>query len=224
MKIVTFSDIHGQQNKALTEWFNSNPADLLIFAGDLQLNNLDYGESFIKWIHQLPYTNKVMVFGNHDGNYIHTLTYIMQNEFTDIIFLNNGSIIIDGVNIFGSPYSVKYQDWWFMLEDEKLSTTWNKIPEDTDILITHCPPFGILDYTFENAIAGSKTLLKRVNGLRNLRYHIFGHIHESYGTININGKTFINACLLNEKYQLVNNPIIFDYDIEQFDIYYNVGE
>jgi Icc-related predicted phosphoesterase len=224
MKIVAFSDIHGQQSKKLTRWFDDNPGDLLIFAGDLQLNNLDDGTNFIKWFQQLPYTNKVSVFGNHDGNYIYTLTYIVQNGLTDIVFLNNGGITINGIKIFGSPHSVQYGSWWFMKKDEELTELWDKIPDDTDILITHGPPFEILDYNFNNITTGSKTLLKRVNELSNLRYHVFGHIHESYGMTNINGKTFINASLLDEKYQLVNNPIVFDYDTGTTTIDYNVGE
>jgi len=213
MKIVSFSDIHGQQNKKLTQWFNSNPADLLIFAGDLQANQTnDYGIEFIDWIHQLPYTNKVLVFGNHDGNYIHTLTRVIEKGYTDTLFLNNGSINIDGIKIFGSPHSVEFGSWWFMMKDDELEELWKKIPDNTNILITHGPPFGILDYTFDGHTTGSKTLLKRVNQLKYLRYHIFGHIHESYGMKNINGKTFVNTSLLDEKYQLVNEPMVINYD------------
>jgi Icc-related predicted phosphoesterase len=224
MRVITFSDIHGQQNKQLTRWFNNNPGDLLIFAGDLQLNNLDYGTEFVKWIHKLPYTNKILVFGNHDGNYICILDYIIKNSFTDVIFLNNSSATIDGIKIFGSPHSVEYGSWWFMMKDKELGNLWNKIPDDTDILVTHGPPFGILDYTYDGFTTGSKTLEKKVFELKQLKYHIFGHIHESYGIKRINNITFMNVSLLNEKYQLTNNPIIIDYETGITKIDYNVGE
>jgi Icc-related predicted phosphoesterase len=224
MKIVAFSDIHGQQNNKLARWFNNNPGDLLIFAGDLQLNNLDDGTKFIEWIHQLPYTNKILVFGNHDGNYIHALAYIIQNSFNNITFLNNNNTIINGIKIFGSPHSVEYGSWWFMMKDNELADLWNKIPDDTDILITHGPPFGILDYTCDGFTTGSKTLGEKISKLKQLKYHIFGHIHESYGIKRINNITFMNVSLLNEKYQFANNPIIIDYDTGTTETDYNVGE
>jgi Icc-related predicted phosphoesterase len=222
MKIVVFSDIHGQQSKKLTQWFNNNPADLLLFAGDLQANQTgDYGIQFIEWFHELPYKDKIMVFGNHDGHYMSVINHVINKKYNDIRILIDGAIKIKGIKIFGSPHSVEFGSWWFMKKDDELEELWKKIPDDTDILITHGPPFGILDITINNSTTGSKTLLKRVNELKNLRYHIFGHIHESYGRININGKTFINASLLNEKYQMVNEPMIINYIIEKN---YNVGE
>ncbi len=108
-----------------------------------------------------------------------------------------------------------------MKKDDELAEIWNTIPDNIDILITHAPPFGILDNTTDNLRSGSKTLLKRVNELKELKYHIFGHIHESYGTKNINGKTFMNVSLLNERYQLVNSPRIINYETEMD---YNVAE
>jgi Icc-related predicted phosphoesterase len=212
MKIVAFSDIHGQHNRKLKRWFYYNPGDLLLFAGDLQLNNQDYGINFIDWIHELNYTNKVLIFGNHDGNYMYTLDY--SKKFKDITFLNNSSISIDGINIFGSPYSVVIPDhsWWFSESDEILGKIWEFIPNNTNILVTHCPPFGILDETVDGSTVGSMTLLKRIYELKELKYHIFGHIQEAYGIKKIEEKTFINASILNEKYNLTNLPIVIDYE------------
>lgn len=225
MKIIAFSDIHGQQSEKLTRWFDDNPADLLIFAGDLQANQTnDYGVNFVDWVHQLPYKDKVLVFGNHDGNYVHTLTRVIEKEYTDITFLNNGSIIIDDIKIFGSPHSVEYGSWWFMMKDNELEKLWKKIPDDTDILITHGPPFGILDYTCDNFTTGSKTLLKRISELKNLKYHIFGHIHESYGIKTIENKTFMNVSLLDEKYRFINNPVVIEYESGSTETDYNIGE
>lgn len=229
MKIVAFSDIHGQQSKKLTEWFNKNPADLLIFGGDLQENQLnDFGTKFLDWMHKLPYPQKVMVFGNHDGNYKVTLQHKFDKGYDDIIILTDTSMIIRtptcDVKIYGSPHSVQYGSWWFMMKDDELTELWKAIPDDTNILITHGPPFGIRDETVGKFTTGSKSLLERIKELKYLKYHIFGHIHESYGIDVIGKTTFLNVSLLNERYKLVNNPIIIDYDtgITQHD--YNVGE
>jgi Icc-related predicted phosphoesterase len=229
MKIVTFSDIHGQQNKKLTNWFESNPADLLIFAGDLQANQTtDDGTKFTQWLHKLPYPSKIMVFGNHDGYYDIITNYVVNNFYDDIVILNNNSYTYNKngneINIFGSPHSVEFGSWWFMLKDEELEKLWEKIPDNTDILITHGPPYGILDKTYAGINAGSKTLAKRIAELKKLKYHIFGHIHEAFGTVTIGQVTYLNTSLLNERYKFVNNPIIIDYAAGTTETDYNVGE
>lgn len=229
MKIVAFSDIHGQWSGKLTDWFNKNPADLLIFGGDLQANQLnDFGTKFLDWLHKLPYQQKVMVFGNHDGHYNVTLQHKLDKGYDDIIILTDTSMIIRtptcDIKIYGSPHSVQYGSWWFMMRDNELGKLWERIPDDTNILITHGPPFGILDHTFAGDNAGSKSLLERIKNLNNLKYHIFGHIHEGYGIEIIDETTFLNVSLLNERYKLVNNPIIIDYDSGVTEHDYNVGE
>lgn len=209
MKIVCFSDLHGQYNKKLTSWFINNPADLLLFAGDLQLNNFDDGSGFIDWLNTLPYKEKVFIFGNHDGNYDYTKDY--ATKFKNIHCLNNENINISGIKIFGSPYSVKFFDWWFMESDRQLAKIYSKIPENTNILLTHTPPFGIMDKTINGDFAGSESLLKRIGELSNLKYHIFGHIHENFGIEKIGNINFINVSILDEKYKFKRMPIIFEY-------------
>jgi Icc-related predicted phosphoesterase len=224
MKIVAFSDTHGQQNDKLTQWFESNPADLLIFAGDLQRNNSDYGYEFIDWFRKLPYTYRVMIFGNHDGNSNDLYRYLQVKEAEDVILLNNESIVIEGIKIFGSPYTLKYLNWFFMREDDRLEEIWKLIPDDTNILITHGPPYGILDETFDGKLVGSKTLLDRIKELKHLKYNIFGHVQEAHGMKDVGGVTFLNVSLLNEKYQLVNNPTIISYETGEIETDYNTGE
>jgi Icc-related predicted phosphoesterase len=82
------------------------------------------------------------------------------------------------------------------------------IPENTDLLITHGPPFGILDQLADETHIGCKDLLNRVYQLR-LKAHVFGHVHESFGSINRRGIQFINACMTNENYELIHRPVVF---------------
>lgn len=225
MKIVAFSDLHGQQSKKLTQWFDDNPADLLIFAGDLQKNQTsDFGYVFMDWFHKLKYPKKIFVFGNHDGHFEYTIDYCKTKQYNEITFLFDESTVYKGIKIFGSPHSVEFGSWWFMMKDSELDEVWCKIPEDTNILITHAGPYGILDKTFDGDITGSKTLLKRVSELKNVKYHIFGHIHEANGIQTIGNKTFMNVSLLDERYRLVNNPVIIDYETGETTTDYNVGE
>lgn len=210
MKIVTFSDTHGQHASVrLTKFLFDNAGDLLLFAGDLQANHFDDGKSFVKWLASLPYKHKICVFGNHDGNYEYTLEE--ANKYDNIKFLMNESINIDGINIFGSPNSVLFMDWYFMYPDNELKDIYEKIPNNTNILLTHTPPFQILDETFDKYNAGSKSLLDRISELNELKYNIFGHIHECYGDSRYGKPRYINSSVLDYKYRMVNEPIVFNY-------------
>jgi Icc-related predicted phosphoesterase len=80
------------------------------------------------------------------------------------------------------------------------------------VLITHGPPFGILDLPFgKEESAGCRLLLKRVQEIEP-RVHVFGHIHGSYGKKQIGNTLFVNACLCNEVYHPVNAPHVIDLD------------
>ena len=119
-------------------------------------------------------------------------------------------MIIDGVKFYGSPWQPWFYDWAFNLErGPEIRAKWDLIPEDTDVLITHGPPYGIGDLTFQKDHAGCQDLLKAVERLKP-RTHIFGHIHERYGINSIDGTTFINASSFNHNYHRFNEPVIFD--------------
>jgi Icc-related predicted phosphoesterase len=207
--IVSFSDIHGQYSKKLTQWFIDHPADILLFAGDIQKNNFDDGKEFVEWLNMLPYKNKVIIFGNHDSNYEYIEEY--AKEYEEITILNNSSITIDGINIYGSPHSLTFGNWWFQKTEQELEELYKQIPNNTNIIMTHSPVFGILDKTIDGRLTGSMSLLKRIQELPKLKYHVGAHIHEAKGIVKIDNVTYINASLLDEKYRLVNDPVLFEY-------------
>ena len=208
-KIVAFSDIHGQISNKLTQWFFNHPGDILIFAGDIQKNHFDRGEDFLFWIYNLPYTHKVITFGNHDGNF-QDITDTAK-KYEDIYILNHDSIIIDGIKIFGSPYSLPFLNWWFMKTEPELEKVYAQIPDDTNILVTHGGAFGILDETINGITTGSLSLANRITELKKLKYHISGHIHEAAGKLKVGRVTHINASILDERYRLVNDPVVINY-------------
>jgi len=208
VRIVCFSDTHGQHRaKKLNKWIEQNPADILVFAGDLQLNSLDDGTDFLNWVSGTPYAYKIVTFGNHDGNYD-----IFTNEarkFKDVIILNQGFKSVLGVRFFASPYSLNFCNWWFMKSETELEDMYSKIPKDTQVLITHTPVYGILDKPINGFSCGSESLKNRIEELPKLKYHICGHIHEGYGKEKQGKITYINGSLLNYKYEMVNVPIKF---------------
>jgi len=210
IRIACFSDTHGDhRNPKLVRWFNQNSGDILIFAGDYQINRLDSGIDFLNWISELPFKKKVITFGNHDNNYELVMEESKKHE--DIIILNHNKVKLFGINIFASPYSVNFGNWWFMQSEPELEDLYAKIPSDTEILITHSPAKGMLDATLNGYSAGSLALAERIKQLPKLKYHICGHIHEGYGKEKLNGITFYNSSLLNFGYEMTHLPHLFKY-------------
>jgi len=208
-KIVAFSDLHGQISNKLTQWFFNHPGDILVFAGDIQKNHFDYGEGFLYWLNELPYTHKVITFGNHDGNWADITT--LAKSYNSVTILNHDAIVIDGIKIFGSPYSLPFREWWFMKTEQELRELYRQIPDDVNILITHGAAFGILDEAIGGRATGSTSLLKRIAELKKLKYHISGHIHENFGKLKVGRVTHINASILDERYRVVNDPVVINY-------------
>ena len=115
------------------------------------------------------------------------------------------------MKFWGSPWQPWFYDWAFNLNrGHDIKQKWDLIEHDVDVLITHGPPYGILDKTIhEQTHVGCEELKKCVLRLKP-KLHVFGHIHEGYGTYRMGDTVFINACILNVHYQPVNKPIIVE--------------
>uniref|UniRef100_A0A6H2A255 Putative calcineurin-like phosphoesterase n=1 Tax=viral metagenome TaxID=1070528 RepID=A0A6H2A255_9ZZZZ len=209
MKIVAVSDTHNKYKDLILP-----EGDMLIHSGDLDVFNFSSEvKDFNKWLKKQSFKYKIIVAGNHDKyaqiNNQNTRTMLKDS----CIYLENSGTEIEGIKIWGSPYSPRFGSWFFMAErGEDIKRYWDLIPKDTNILITHGPAYGILDIVPfpKPEHVGCSDLLNKVKEIKP-RLHIFGHIHDCYGIKQIEETTFINASLLNEDYQLVNKPIIYDY-------------
>lgn len=199
MKIVCISDTHGLHNQVQVP-----DGDLLIHAGDLT-NSGAYKEAItaLNWISTLPHKYKVVIAGNHDFCFEKGSMPIPDG----VTYLENSGVEIEGFKIWGSPITPWFHDWAFNRHrGEEIKKYWYMIPDDTDILVTHGPPEGFGDMNLEGKRVGCKDLLLRTEQLNDLDLHIFGHIHEGYGNHGFFGG-FINACVVNRFYQVVNKPI-----------------
>ena len=129
-------------------------------------------------------------------------------------YLLNSSVTISGVKFYGSPWVPVFRQWAFQLKrGQQLDDNWKQIPSDTDVLITHTPPLGVLDLSAHHLRAGCLSLLGHVVTRVQPRYHIFGHIHESYGILKTSNTTFINAATCDKSYRARNAPVVFDIPI-----------
>ncbi|HEY1024467.1 MAG TPA: metallophosphatase domain-containing protein [Sphingobacteriaceae bacterium] len=208
MNILTLSDTHGKHRLLK----NLPPADMIIHAGDISKDGSERSTAdFLNWFSALDYRHKIFIAGNHDFFFEEeTDNYIKKVVPDNIIYLNDSGVTIDGINIWGSPVTPRFFDWAFNRDRGKeIDRHWNLIPESTDILITHGPPNGILDYIQPGYHVGCEDLQKRVKKTKPL-LHVFGHIHGAYGQYSNGKTTFINASIVDEQYEIKNPPILFD--------------
>ena len=209
MRITVISDTHG-----LHEDLNLEQGDMLIHAGDIEAR-IEYDfDRFLRWFSKQPFEYKVLVGGNHDF-YLEREYYRAREEcfLQDVCYLNHNAAQINGLRIFGSPYTPRFGRWAFMKDRGlDISEYWKAMPDDMDILITHGPPIGILDkvsMAYGGHNVGCWDLRERVKTIKP-KYHIFGHIHSQYGTEEIDGTKYINCSVVNEEYALTNAPIKID--------------
>ena len=125
-------------------------------------------------------------------------------------YLKDEAIVVNGIKIWGSPYTPWFYRWAFnKRRGEPMAAHWKNIPVDADIVMTHGPAHTILDTIINEQHAGDRDLLKKLLETKP-KVHVCGHIHESHGMVKRYGIQFINACVLNESYELVHHPITFD--------------
>lgn len=209
MNITLISDTHGHHDQ-----LNLTSGDLLIHAGDISgLGRVSEIERFMNWFSQQDYTHKVLIAGNHDFFFETASPESVEEMIPDnIVYLNDSGVTIEGIHIWGSPISPFFFNWAFnRRRGEEIDQHWQLIPKDTDILITHGPPYGILDDTARGERVGCEDLLSRVEEIRP-RLHLFGHIHEAYGQLTQKGTKYVNASVVNLNYQVVNPPIVLEWE------------
>ncbi len=207
MKIVAISDTHGMHGNITIP-----DGDLLIHAGDFcshgTMQNL---EEFCLWLKVLPHKHKIVVAGNHDR--IAQENFAFTNDVIDssgAIYLEDDLAVINGIKIYGSPWTPRFMDWYFMANrGADIAKKWAKISSDTDMLVTHGPPYGIMDKV-NHLSQGCEDLLNRIKEL-DLLVHIFGHIHEGYGCRQMPfSPIMVNASICNDNYKPINEPIVFE--------------
>lgn len=156
----------------------------------------------------IPY--KITICGNHDR--VMASRPLPRKIFTNSIYLENSSVEIEGIKFYGFPHTPTFRNLnpqfnGFMKNPGKdMYKACDRIPEDIDILISHGPPYGILDYNKYGERCGSVELLERVFTVKP-KWFICGHIHESYGMLERDGIKFINCSLLDDDMSLTHLPV-----------------
>ncbi|RYY82034.1 metallophosphoesterase [archaeon] len=113
------------------------------------------------------------------------------------------------LRVYGSPWQPEFCEWAFNLPiGRELTRKWDAIPNDIDMLVTHGPPWGVLDASVDGTLCGCPNLRQQVMTRIQPRLHVFGHIHEGYGTCILNKTLYINASTCNYSYAPLNPPVV----------------
>lgn len=207
MKIVLISDTH-----TFHDQITIPECDVLVHAGDLGLRgSVDEIQPALDWLNKQPAKHIVFVAGNHD------FAFEQKKHFNlgRLIYLENSSANIAGVNFWGSPITPWFFDWAFNVQrGAAIKKYWDGIPDAglVDVLITHGPPMGILDQAAPHKGSdhvGCEDLAKQVTISQPLT-HVFGHIHGGYGSRKVGETTYYNASVVNEAYKVVNAPWVVE--------------
>ena len=203
LKIVCMSDTHGLHRE-----LDVPEGDVLIHAGDI--SPLSGGHltivDFNSWLGELPHRFKCVVPGNHD--------FALERKPSRLSLLSNAVVLVNeginirGLRIWGCPVTSLESDVFGLGSAEARSKVYSQIPQDTDVLVTHEPPHGILDADFDsNWHFGCRELLEAVTRVRP-KLHVFGHVHTGYGIFETDDTMFVNASQL-DMYGGLNSPLVF---------------
>jgi predicted phosphohydrolase len=206
LRLVCMSDLHHIKHD-----FPVPDGDVLIIAGDVcGYGRLSELEEFDQFLAGLPHSHKLLIAGNHDWPFVSVNSSEAGQLVKNATYLQDAGIEIGGLQFWGSPWQPWFLDWAFNLpRGPELAAIWKKIPDDTDVLITHTPPYGILDRLISGKHAECADLVHALARVKP-KVHVFGHIHEAYGRVEQDGTIYVNASVRNFRYQLVNPPIVVD--------------
>lgn len=200
LDLVAFSDTHGQHRLL----YDVPEGDVLVFAGDMtEHGRLNEVKDFAEWFGRFDHEYKLAVAGNHDYCFDdHRSEEAVEIlEENSIGYLENDSVEIEGVKFYGSPFSDTFEKYVF-------NDGFGEIPKDTDVLVTHGPPEGILDELGEYGHIGSEEL-STVLESEEFEAHIFGHVHQQHGR---SGDSY-NVSVVNRELTVEEEPVVIELEL-----------
>lgn len=220
VRICFISDVHNKYKKVILP-----DADIIVCAGDMTSLGKEHEiRNFLTWYSKLnQYKYKIFIAGNHDFLFERDRIFAKSLIPDNIIYLEDSGIEVMGLKFYGTPVNIIFYNWAFNRSEEKLKQHWEGIPDDTDILVTHNPAYGVLDNcNYDPKRLGSPSLYMEITNRIKPLIHVCGHIHSGHGTKVIENTLFINACILNEDYEVEYNPVLVEIkDKKEFEILQN---
>ena len=213
MKIFGISDTHGKVDQVTIP-----ECDILLHAGDIApwhynwhfTNQLHWFKtSFAMWLEGVPAKHIVCVPGNHDWVCEKNLSIVKEVMPPNVHIIHDELLEIEGLRIFGTAWQPSFCNWAFNCSDNDtdLYKKFKRIPDDIDILLTHCPPKGFCDIVPRGENAGSSSLMLRLYEMQpKPLVNVCGHIHCGRGQAKLGDTTIYNVSVVNEAYEVVYEP------------------
>lgn len=227
IRVTMVSDSHNKHKQITSDLPGG---DLLVHSGDISSMGYEHEiREFCKWFNNIEgYTHKVFIAGNHDWGFQDNVEKVKEilDFYTGITYLQDSELVIKvgderEVKIYGSPWQPWFYDWAFNLPKNGfgLAGKWEGIPDDTDILLTHGPAFGILDTVDgrRHDNLGCELLAERLQVI-SPKIHLCGHIHTGYGYVRKSDTHHFNAAVLDERYIYTQKPLTIDWNPETNEI------
>lgn len=217
IRLVHISDTHGKHKE-----LNIPDGDILIHSGDWSnTGSIKEVSNFLTWFSELPHPNKIFICGNHEREVEKDGYYLFKSMIpNNVVYLEDSGIKIEGLYFYGSPWTQAFQNWgWMWNSEEEERRIWARIPEHTDVLITHSPAYRLLDFSTykiserSDQNIGSKILRKAVEYIKPLLV-AHGHVHSAYGVAQFGKTTILNGSICDEAYHASNKPKVVDIDVK----------
>lgn len=207
-KLVGFSDTHGQHDS-----LDVPNSTYICFCGDYQKGRMGYepakyeGLRFLNWYAALPNQHKIMTVGNHDDWFFYQPEEFIaacneRNIHLCVAGWGFASFLVGKLIFAGTQHGYTHA--------KALIPHRPELPysDSYDVLLTHCPPYGILDFEprkLENC--GNTEWRKQMNcAVFRPKLHLFGHIHDQYGKTG----RFANVALCDNNGKLKQQPLVID--------------
>lgn len=207
MRIVALADTHTFERDFTAP---IPDGDVLIHAGDLlREGTLQELEPVAQWLHTLPHPHKIIIAGNHDVCFQTQREQACELLGSEIHYLEDSGVTLEGIRFWGSPWTPRIHDWAFMYSSRECARSkWAQIPDDTDILITHGPPYGIGDALHRRGHLGCSELLHVVQQRVQPLVHMYGHCHSGGGVRFQHSTCFANVTT----WECERAPTVFSLD------------
>ena len=204
-KCCCISDLHGKLPQ-----LEIDDCDLLLIAGDVCPLENEAGQNkwldkqFIPWLKTIKIP-VVMCSGNHDWPFYYNPFYLKKPSLSHVHHLQNETVTINDVTIFGTPWTLEFNNWAFNTNEAGLNKVCEKIPKDIDLILSHGPPKGYGDMAQGEHVGSS--IVRAYIEIIQPKYMVYGHIHGGYGVYEHGSTKLINCSLVDDFYRTVNDPV-----------------
>lgn len=218
MKVTVIGCTHGRHRQ-----FNLPATQVLVHTGDFSRRGDESdANDFLTWFESQPHEHKLFVCGNHDR-----ISFTQPDTFARLLarcapschYLHERAIEVAGLKWYGGNWTPLFNNWyWMSPRGPAMAAHWAKIPDDTQMLVTHGPPMGHLDLIMpafgetRDFHQGCEELRDTIDTrLKSLKAHCFSHLHYEGNTTKVaNGVTYVNAAVVDDGYSIRGKVQVID--------------